>query len=305
MNRFARLGEEVNGTVLLNAKMADYTTWKIGGPADCLVLPANKRDIMKSLRFAAGEKLPVTVLGNGSNLLVLDGGIRGLVIKIGDAMSGYRVEDERIIAQPGLILAKLARETSKMGLAGLSWAAGIPASLGGAAMMNAGAFEHNFYEVLESVVIIDKDLNERRLDKAELTYGYRHTALQEKGDIVTEIVLQMSKGDPDALMAIVDEKLAYRREKQPLEFPSCGSVFKNPPGDHAGRLVEAAGLRGFGNGGAAVSQKHGNFILNMGNATAEDVLSVIAEVRSVVKKRFGVLLEPEVKTIGEIKAAQQ
>ncbi len=305
MSRFAGLAAEMKGKCIEGAKMAEHTTWKIGGPADCLALPACKEDIIACCRWAAAASLPLTVLGNGSNLLVLDGGIRGLVMKIGEAMASYRVEGERILAEPGILLAKLAREASKLGLAGLSWAAGIPASLGGAAIMNAGAFDHHFYEVLESVSVIDENLEERFIGKDGLEYGYRHTALQERPLIVTEIVLRMAKAEPAALLSIVEEKLAYRREKQPLEYPSCGSVFKNPPGDHAGRLIEAAGLRGFGIGNAAVSQKHGNFIINPGGATAADALAVIAHVQKTVEKEFGVSLEPEVKIIGEPKEKQQ
>lgn len=301
MSLWTALERRLRGKVLLDAPMANYTTWRIGGPADCLVLPADAADISACLAFGKEQGIPVLVIGNGSNLLVLDGGIRGIVVRIGEGMSNFRVEGNRITAQPGLILAKLAREASKRGLTGLSWAAGIPASLGGAALMNAGAFGHSFYEIVERVTVFDQDLHLHTIARENLTYGYRRTSLQENGYVVVEIVLGLRPGDPKVLMEEVEAKLACRREKQPLEYPSCGSVFKNPPGDHAGRLVEACGLRGYGQGGAAVSQKHGNFIVNLNKATAADVLAVMAHVRATVKDRFGLELEPEVKIIGETK----
>lgn len=293
------LESKVKGALIYDAPMSLYTTWKIGGTADCLFLPQSSEEILTAVTYAKEKDIPFMIMGNGSNMLVLDGGIRGLVIKIGDAMADYTVEDSVLVAESGCILAKMARETAKMGLRGLEWAAGIPASLGGAAVMNAGAYGHFFYEALMAVEVVDGEGKLRRLSKDKLTYGYRTTALMEMAFPVTKVWLEMKKDDPKVLTEIVEATLKSRREKQPLEWPSAGSVFKNPPGDHAGRLVEAAGLRGFSHGGAAVSEKHGNFIINKNQATAADVLELIAEVRNIVKEKFNVMLEPEVRLIGE------
>lgn len=296
---FTGFKEMVKGEVLFEEPMSKHTTWRIGGPADCLFLPRDGQDICSALTYARERDIPYMVLGNGSNMLVLDGGIRGLVICIGDKMADYSIADQRLTAQAGCILAKMARETAKLGYQGLEWAAGIPASLGGAAVMNAGAYGHFFYEPLEAVEIIDKNGCLKQLAVDELEYGYRNTSLMREGAVVTKVILALKKGDARELTAQVESTLQTRRKNQPLDLPSAGSVFKNPPGDHAGRLVEAAGLRGLSHGGAQVSEKHGNFIVNLGQAKATDVLSLIDEVRNIVKEKFDVILEPEVRLIGE------
>lgn len=297
---FGGLEEKVKGTLIYDAPMSQYTTWRIGGNADCLFLPKDGEDIVAALSFAREENLPYMVMGNGSNMLVLDGGIRGLVIKIGDAMSSYFLRDDMVLeAQSGSILAKMARETARMGWKGLEWAAGIPASLGGAAVMNAGAYGHVFYEILQAVEIIDKEGSLSVVSVADLEYGYRNTSLMQSNAVVTKVFLQMEQGVAENLTASVEATLKSRRDKQPLELPSAGSVFKNPPGDHAGRLVEAAGLRGLTQGGAQVSEKHGNFIVNINHATAMDVLALIEKVQHIVEEKFGIMLEPEVRLVGE------
>lgn len=292
------LQARVKGEVLLNAPMKKYTTWHIGGPADCLVLPADAADIAATITFARTHGVPYTVIGNGSNLLVLDGGIEGIVIRIGEGMSAYTVDDTLVTAQSGCTLAKMARETAKLGLSGIEWAAGIPASLGGAAYMNAGAYGHFFYETLEAVEIIEKDCNIKIVAKKDLAYGYRHTSLMENGTIVTKVMIRTVHGDKDALLNAVEATLKLRRKNQPLDLPSAGSVFKNPEGDHAGRLVEVSGLCGTCVGNACVSEKHGNFIVNLGDCTATDVLTLMERVRAEVKKQQGFDLEPEVLKIG-------
>ncbi|MEE0775705.1 MAG: UDP-N-acetylmuramate dehydrogenase, partial [Bacillota bacterium] len=270
---FSGLDTKVKGTLIYDAPMSQYTTWRIGGKADCLFLPKDGEDIAAALDFAKKRDIPYMVMGNGSNMLVLDGGIRGLVIRIGDDMASYNVRDDLMMeAQSGCILAKIARETARMGLKGLEWAAGIPASLGGAAVMNAGAYGHFFYETLHAVEIIDRDGKRSTLSVDELEYGYRNTSLMRRGAVVTKVYVQMTQDSAEKLTASVEETLKSRRDKQPLELPSAGSVFKNPPGDHAGRLVEASGLRGLTYGGAQVSVKHGNFIVNIKEAKAQDVL---------------------------------
>ena len=292
------LKERIRGELILNAPMKKYTTWKIGGPADCLLLPKDAADIAEALRFAKEESIPCRVIGNGSNLLVLDGGIEGMVIRIGENMSSYTIDGTLLTAQSGCILARMARETAKQGFAGIEWAAGIPASMGGAAYMNAGAYGHCFYETLEAVEAVESNGEIRRISAEELSSGYRHTSLMESGAVVTKVMVRLRHGDKEALMASVEETLRSRREKQPLDLPSAGSVFKNPEGSHAGYLVELSGLRGKRIGNAQVSEKHGNFIVNLGDCTAKDVLALIEEVRAEVKKQQGYDLETEVLMIG-------
>ena len=292
------LKDRIRGELILNAPMKKYTTWKIGGPADCLLLPKDAADIAEALRFAKDEGIPCRVIGNGSNLLVLDGGIEGMVIRIGENMSSYTVDGTLLTAQSGCILARMARETAKQGFAGIEWAAGIPASMGGAAYMNAGAYGHCFYETLEAVEAVEQNGEICRISAEELSSGYRHTSLMESGAVVTKVMVRLRYGDKEALMASVEETLRSRREKQPLDLPSAGSVFKNPEGSHAGYLVELSGLRGKRIGNAQVSEKHGNFIVNLGDCTAKDVLALIEEVRAEVKKQQGYDLETEVLMIG-------
>lgn len=292
------LKERIRGELILNAPMKKYTTWKIGGPADCLLLPKDAADIAEALRFAKEEGIPCRVIGNGSNLLVLDGGIEGMVIRIGENMSSYTIDGTLLTAQSGCILARMARETAKQGFAGIEWAAGIPASMGGAAYMNAGAYGHCFYETLEAVEAVEQNGEIRRISAEELSSGYRHTSLMESGAVVTKVMVRLRHGDKEALMASVEETLRSRREKQPLDLPSAGSVFKNPEDSHAGYLVELSGLRGKRIGNAQVSEKHGNFIVNLGDCTAKDVLALIEEVRAEVKKQQGYDLETEVLMIG-------
>lgn len=295
---YSQLKDNVKGTVILDAPMKKYTTWKIGGNADCLVLPADAADVVAAQAFCREHQVPCQVIGNGSNLLVLDGGVEGVVIRIGEGMNGYTVDGTLVTAGSGCVLARLARETAKLGLAGLEWAVGIPASIGGAAYMNAGAYGHCFYETLEAVEAVDGNGNICKLSVEKLTYSYRHTRLMEEGYIVTKAMIRLKEGDAASLTAAADETMHLRREKQPLEYPSAGSVFKNPEGSHAGYLVEQCGLRGKRVGNAQVSEKHGNFIVNLGDCTAKDVLTLIEEVRDTVKKEKGYDLETEVLIIG-------
>ena len=295
---YSQLKDNIKGTVILDAPMKKYTTWKIGGNADCLVLPADAADVVAAQAFCREHQVPCRVIGNGSNLLVLDGGVEGVVIRIGEGMNGYTVDGTLVTAGSGCVLARLARETAKLGLAGLEWAVGIPASIGGAAYMNAGAYGHCFYETLEAVEAIDGNGNIRNLSVEELTYSYRHTRLMEEGYIVTKAMIRLKEGDAASLTAAADETMQLRREKQPLEYPSAGSVFKNPEGSHAGYLVEQCGFRGKRVGNAQVSEKHGNFIVNLGDCTAKDVLTLIKEVQDTVKKEKGYDLETEVLIIG-------
>lgn len=295
---FAELAETVRGELRFNEPMKEYTTWKIGGPADCLLLAADGNDVAAAIRYCREREIPYFVLGNGSNLLVRDGGIEGLVIRIGEGMKNFTVNGTTVTADSGCVLSKIARETAKLGLSGLEYLVGIPASLGGAAYMNAGAFGHYFYEVLREVEAVDENGELITLKQPDLTYSYRRTALMDRKLIVTKVVMELTQGDAAALMQVLEETAALRRAKQPLNYPSCGSVFKNPEGNHAGYLVELCGLRGFRMGDAMVSEIHGNFIINLGNCTAAEMLKMIAAVQAEVKAKQGYELEPEVLIVG-------
>ena len=296
---YSQLKDNVKGTVILDAPMKKYTTWKIGGNADCLVLPADAADVVAAQAFCREHQVPCQVIGNGSNLLVLDGGVEGVVIRIGEGMNGYTVDGTLVTAGSGCVLARLARETAKLGLAGLEWAVGIPASIGGAAYMNAGAYGHCFYETLEAVEAVDGNGNICKLSVEELTYSYRHTRLMEEGYIVTKAMIRLKEGDAASLTAAADETMHLRREKQPLEYPSAGSVFKRPLGHFAAKLIDDAGLKGARVGDAQVSEKHAGFIINRGAAAAADVLELIRRIQNIVFGMFGVRLETEVRILGE------
>ena len=296
--KYEGLSKLITGNVILDAPMASYTTYRIGGPADCLVEAASVKDVVATVGYAKSNALPLTVIGNGSNLLVSDKGIEGIVLCIGNSLNQWQIRGNQLIAGAGCLLSQLARETAKLGYEGLQWAAGIPASLGGAAYMNAGAFGHNFYETLTGVTAVSLDGKVIYLEGEALNSSYRTTALMTEGYIATELKIRLRQGDKEALTATVEDILARRRDKQPLNYPSCGSVFKNPEGSHAGYLIEKCDLRGKRIGNVEISTKHGNFFLNLGDGTAEDVCRLINYAIDVVKREEGYILEPEVRIIG-------
>ena len=278
--------------------MARHTTFRIGGPADIALMAAGADEIIRARRDAAELGVDVFIMGNGSNLLVRDGGIRGLVIIIGEAMSAVRVEGQTLTAGAGAALTRVCREAQAAGLGGLVFASGIPGSVGGAVAMNAGAYGGQISDVLTRARVID---GERVVwyDANELALGYRDSRVLRGGLIVTEAEFGLKPADPGALLDEMNELARRRREKQPLTLPSAGSVFKRPEGHFAGALIEGAGLKGVSVGGAQVSQLHAGFIVNTGGATARDVLDLIALIRRRVLERDGVTLETEVRVVGE------
>lgn len=293
------LKEKISGSVYCNEPMSRHTSFKIGGPADVLVQPQNAGELAFALKTAASLQVPVTVLGNGSNVLVRDKGIRGLVIQLGNALKSFRQDGSRLYFGSGYSLALASRKAWECGLSGMEFAVGIPGSIGGAVYMNAGAYNGEMKGVVESVRVMDMDGGEFTLTADDLHFGYRKTSLQESGYIITEVCLNMQPGDKDAIKAMMDDFSSRRISKQPLEMPSAGSMFKRPPGYFAGTLIEQAGLKGYTVGGAQVSKKHAGFVVNCGNATAADVLQLIADVRRVIMEKAGVELHPEVLVIGE------
>lgn len=293
------LKQKMPGHVFCNEPMKKHTSFKIGGPADILVQPQDPDALAQVLAAARGYEVPVTVLGNGSNVLVRDKGIRGLVIKIGNALKIFRQDGERLYFGAGYSLALASRKAWECGLSGMEFAVGIPGSIGGAVYMNAGAYNGEMKCVVESVRVMDMAGKAMELTADDLQFGYRKTSLQQSGYIITEVCLKMQPGDKDDIKAMMDDFSSRRISKQPLELPSAGSMFKRPPGHFAGTLIEQAGLKGYTVGGAQVSEKHAGFVVNRGSATAADVLQLIADVRRIVMEKAGVELHPEVLVIGE------
>lgn len=282
-----------------NEPMKNHTTFRVGGPADIFLTPSAE-ELPAVLSVCREEQMPVTVIGNGSNLLVGDQGIRGVVICIGSGMRGIRVDGEKIFLEAGVTLAAAAQQAAKAGLAGLEFASGIPGTFGGAVVMNAGAYGGEMKDVIVSVRVISEDGEILTLSKEELDLSYRHSVIPERGYLVIdgELLLTREK-DPDQITERMEELKKKRIEKQPLEYPSAGSTFKRPEGYFAGKLIMDAGLRGFSVGGAAVSEKHCGFVINKGNATAADICALMDEVTRIVKEKYAVTLEPEVKKVGE------
>ncbi len=282
-----------------NEPMKNHTTFRVGGPADIFLTPSAE-ELPAVLSICREEQMPVTVIGNGSNLLVGDQGIRGVVICIGFGMRGIRVDGEKIFLEAGVSLAAAAQQAAKAGLTGLEFASGIPGTFGGAVVMNAGAYGGEMKDVIVSVRVISEDGEILTLSKEELDLSYRHSVIPERGYLVIdgELLLTREK-DPDQITERMEELKKKRIEKQPLEYPSAGSTFKRPEGYFAGKLIMDAGLRGFSVGGAAVSEKHCGFVINKGNATAADICALMDEVTRIVKEKYAVTLEPEVKKVGE------
>ena len=287
------------GMLLLEAEpMARHTTFRIGGPADLLAQPSSEEELLLAMKLAEEQDVPVTVVGNGSNLLVRDGGIRGLVLLLGERFSGVSVEGEEIFAQAGATLAKLSAVAQRAGLAGLEFASGIPGTLGGGVAMNAGAYGGQLSDALVSASVLE-DGAVRDFSREDMQMGYRTTRILKRGGIVLSARFRLTPDAPEAIGMRMRELNARRREKQPLELPSAGSTFKRPEGYFAGALIEGAGLKGVQLGGAMVSVKHAGFVVNVGGATARDVLELIVHIRKTVRAKYGVELETEIRVLGE------
>ncbi|MDD7412651.1 MAG: UDP-N-acetylmuramate dehydrogenase [bacterium] len=283
--------------VLENEPLARHTTFRVGGPADVLFLPESAQELQQAMELAREAGEDCLVIGNGSNLLVRDGGVRGLVIKLAGPMSGVSVEGTAIRAQAGASLSQVSRAALQASLTGLEFASGIPGSLGGALAMNAGAYGGELSQVVrEAMVLMDGRV--QTLSREELAMGYRTTRVLREGGIVLSAVLDLKEGDAPQIAATMDDLNRRRREKQPLSFPSAGSTFKRPEGYFAGALIEQAGLKGYAIGGAQVSEKHAGFLINRGGATASDLLRLIEYVQERVYAQSGVRLETEVRICG-------
>ncbi len=284
--------------VLQNADMRQYTTLKLGGTADWLAFPRSAAEIAELFAEAGAAGLPVTVIGHGSNVLVLDGGIRGLVIRIDKNMKNIRREGNRLTAAAGAMLGAVAGFAAENGLTGLEFASGIPGTVGGAVTMNAGAYGGEMKDVVVRVDGILPDGTEMSLSGEEMRFGYRRSAVKDLNLIVTEVTMELAEGDPAAIRAKMSELNRQRAEKQPLDVPSAGSTFKRPEGFYAAALIDQCGLKGYSVGGAQVSMKHAGFLVNSGDSS-RDYLELVRTVQRIVRERAGVELEPEIRIIGE------
>lgn len=285
--------------VLAKEPMAAHTTFRIGGPADYFVKPETAEELSEVLKLCKEEQMPYFILGNGSNLLVGDRGFRGVVIQLYKNFDGIKIEGNKVTARAGAMLVRVAKEAGKAGLTGLEFASGIPGTIGGAMVMNAGAYGGEMKDVVTAVTVLTKDGELKTLTGEEMNFRYRRSVVEDEGLIVLEAVMELKEGNAEEIQARMDELTVQRKTKQPIEFPSAGSTFKRPEGYFAGKLVQDAGLRGFQVGGAQVSEKHCGFVINAGGATAADVMSLMQQVSDTVNEKFGVTLEPEVKRIGE------
>jgi UDP-N-acetylmuramate dehydrogenase len=288
-----------SGNIFVDEPMKNHTSFRIGGPADILVAPRNAAELASVYQTCLREGIPFFVMGNGTNLVVRDKGIRGVVIKTRGNLDGFTIDGTEITAEAGILLSRLSRLALENGLAGIEFAEGIPGTLGGAVAMNAGAYDGDMAGVVASSEYLARDGSIVMLDIQQHQFGKRSSFVQRDGGMVLKTRLRLQKGDRDKIRDKMNEFSRQRREKQPLELPSAGSIFKRPEGYYAGKLIQDCGLRGFRMGGAEVSGLHCGFIVNTGTATAADVEALIKHIQKTILNRFGVELQTEVKIIGE------
>ncbi len=290
------LGKE---QVLFEEPMKSHTTFRIGGPAEVFIMPKSIKQVQMAVKICQEEQIPYFILGNGSNLLVSDRGYRGVIIQMDRNMGEIQVEGTEIQAAAGALLSSIAVAARRESLTGFEFAGGIPGTLGGAVVMNAGAYGGEMKDVLKEVTVMDGDGKIFTLPASELEMGYRTSIIKTSGYLVLSARITLSRGKEEDIKARTRELSEMRTQKQPLDYPSAGSTFKRPEGYFAGKLIMDSGLRGYSVGGAMVSEKHCGFVINKGNATAEDVVSLMKHVTEVVQEKYGVTLEPEVKFLGE------
>lgn len=300
MNFYQKLADIIDEERLYqNEMMKAHTTFRVGGPADYFVCANCNAEIQNVIALCKEERVPYYILGNGSNLLVGDKGYRGVVIQIYKGMNDVQVQGEYIYAEAGALLSRIGNAALEAELTGFEFAAGIPGTIGGAVVMNAGAYGGEMKDVLESVKVLTPEGEILELSNEELELGYRTSIIAKKDYVVLSAIIKLNYGDKEAIREKMNELKVQRTTKQPLEYPSAGSTFKRPTGYFAGKLIQDAGLRGFQVGGAQVSEKHCGFVINKGDATAADIVELMDKVSEIVKEQFGVDLEPEVKRVGE------
>ena len=285
--------------LMFHEPMSRHTTFRVGGEAECMAVVETKEELSQLVSYLGRIEQDYFVLGNGSNLLVGDKGYRGIILKMGPRLSAVGVEKDHIAAGAGALLSRVASAARDAGLSGLEFAAGIPGSIGGAIVMNAGAYGGEMKQVVKMVRVMDKEGEILTLDNDTMEFGYRTSIIRDRPFIVLGVVLKLTPGNKDEISAKMEELMKQRKSKQPLEYPSAGSTFKRPEGYYAGKLIMDAGLRGYRIGGAQVSEKHCGFVINAGGASAADIREVIEEVQERVRDRFHVRLEPEVIFLGD------
>jgi UDP-N-acetylmuramate dehydrogenase len=300
MEKLAKLLREANvGKVLIGEALANHTTMKIGGPADLFVEPSSVKGLETTIALINEFGVNWRAIGRGSNLLVSDLGIEGVVIKLGEGLDSLEIDGTEVTVGGGYPLVKLATVLSRKGLSGIEFAGGIPGSLGGAVYMNAGAHRSDMSQIVKKAYILYEDGIFEWVTNEELTFSYRTSILQkERPGICVEVILQLKEGDTEQIKAELQKNKDYRRDTQPWNFPCAGSIFRNPLPDYAGQLIEKAGLKGFQIGGAQVSEMHANFIVNKERATANDVLHLIAYIQNEIKEKYNINLQTEVEIIG-------
>lgn len=292
-----QLQEQIKGKISTYEPMSRHTTWRIGGPADLFLQPEDWTDVEKSLKFANDRGIPITIIGGGSNLLIDDKGIRGLVIKT-SGLNKIEFDDERVSVGAGISLPLLSIRSGQNGLSGLEFAASIPGTVGGAVIMNAGAHGGAMDQVVEQVIVMDRQGMVYSFKNEEMDFNYRSSKLKGLPYIVLEVQFKLSRGEKEKILEKIGNHKMFRTERQPLKHPNAGSVFKNPPGDSAGRLIEQVGAKGWQVGKAQVSEQHANFILNLGGASSKDILDLMGRVQKAVKREYGITLEPEIIFLG-------
>ncbi len=285
--------------LLFHEPMNRHTTFRVGGEAECMAVVETKDELSQLVSYLGRIEQEYFILGNGSNLLVGDKGYRGIVVKLGSRLSAVRVESDHIAAGAGALLSQVASAARDAGLSGMEFAAGIPGSIGGGIVMNAGAYGGEMKQIVQMVRVMDKEGEILTLDNDTMEFGYRTSIIRNRPFIVLGVVLKLTPGNKDEIRAKMEDLMKQRKSKQPLEYPSAGSTFKRPEGYYAGKLIMDAGLRGYRIGGAQVSEKHCGFVINSGGASAADIREVIEEVQERVRDRFHVRLEPEVIFLGD------
>lgn len=289
-------GEE---RVLINEPMSRHTSFKIGGPADVLVIPGEMGQLGEMVRYFAAEGIPYMIMGNGTNLLVSDKGIRGVVVKIYDNLQGFTVQGDMLEIEAGMLIAKASKLALENSLSGMEFAEGIPGTIGGAVTMNAGAYVGEMAMIAAETEYMDQEGTVITVKGEQHSFAYRTSIIQKTGGIVLKTRLKLTKDDPENIKARMEDFNFKRRNKQPLEWPSAGSVFKRPEGHFTGKLIDDCGLRGFSIGGAQISTRHSGFIINTGGANCEEVLALIRHIQDTVSREFNVQLEPEIRIIGD------
>ena len=302
-NALKELHKLVRGKILCNVPLSRYTSLRVGGPAEIMIYPLNIMELQKVINFSRIHKVPYFILGRGTNLLIKDGGVRGIVIKLSRSFKKIKVVETlrnhtRLLVEAGVSLRRLLNFSAEKGLSGLEFLSGIPGSTGGALWMNSGAYGRQMQDVTESLTLMTPKAEVVEKKRAQLNFDYRQLRLPT-GTIIMNALIRTKQGNPKKITAEIEKNKKRRSKNQPLNLPSAGSVFKNPPGKSAGRLVEQAGIKGFQVGEAKISEKHANFIINRGNATAEDILSLMEIMQNRVYQATGIRLESEIKIAGE------